>query len=352
MEGKRNSFSYRLVNARKIRGLSQRDLCERMGGLVSANAIAKYETGKMAPSSTVLIAIAKALDFGVDYFFHPATVDVDSITWEFRKKSILGAKKIEAIKQMVAIEIEKYTQIEDVLACSKPFSLNYKDIIVSNEQDARTVAIRFRDDLKLGRDAISSPIELLECQGVRIVEIEADDKFDGTCVMAGSVPVIVFNKKMVPERKRFTLFHELGHLLLNIDEEADKEKMCNVFANEVLIPSEVFMSMMGITRKDISLLELRAIQKEFGLSIEALMAKAKQLNIITSNRYQYFYKKINKFPEFKSEVRLSIYQQDEHSARFNRLVYKALASELISFSKAASLLGQPVDEVRNNLNLL
>lgn len=352
MEENRNSFSYRLLNARKIRCLSQRDLCERMGGLVSANAIAKYEAGKMAPSSTVLIAIAKALDFGVDYFFRPPTMSVDSISWEFRKKSVLGARKIEAIKQLVTIEIEKYNQIEDILACAKPFSLNYKDITVNSEQDARTVAIRFRDDLKLGRDAISSPIELLESQGVRIVEIEADDKFDGTCVMAGSVPVIVFNKKMIPERKRFTLFHELGHLLMNIDEAADKEKMCNVFANEVLIPSEVFMSMMGITRKDISLPELRAIQKEFGLSIEALMTKAKQLNIITSSRYQYFYKKMNKFPEFKSEVRLSIYRQDEHSARFNRLVYKALASELISFSKAASLLDQSVDEVRNNLNLL
>ena len=352
MEENRNLFSYRLLNARKIRCVSQRNLCERMGGLVSANAIAKYETGKMSPSSTILIAIAKALDFGVDYFFRPPTVDVNSITWEFRKKSVLGAKKIEAIKQVVAIEIEKYTQIEDVLACAKPFSLNYKDIIVSTEQDARTVAIRFRDDLKLGRDAISSPIELLESQGVRIVEIEADDKFDGTCVMAGSVPVIVFNKKMIPERKRFTLFHELGHLLLNIDEAANKEKMCNVFANEVLIPSEVFMSMMGITRKDISLPELRAIQKEFGLSIEALMTKAMQLKIITSNRYQYFYKKMNKFPEFKSEVKRSTYKQDEHSARYNRLVYKALASELISFSKAAALLEQPVDEVRNNLNLL
>ena len=352
MEERNNVFACRLMNARKIRCLSQRDLCDRLNGLVSANAIAKYETGKMLPSSTVLIAIADILDMGLDYFFRPFTITLDPDAWEFRKKSVLGVKKVESIKQLVAIEIEKYAEIEDVLGCAKPFSMDYKVMVVDSEEDARAVAIRVRDDLKLGRDAISFPIELLENQGIRIVEIEADEKFDGTCIMAGSVPVIVINKIMIPERKRFTLFHELGHLVMNISDSTKQEKLCNVFANEVLIPSDVFMSMIGNSRRDISLLELRSIQIEYGISIEALMTKANQLGIITENRCQGFYKKMNKFPEFKAEVKKSVYKYDEHSNRYNRLVYKALASELISFSKAASLLDLPIDEVRKELNLL
>ena len=286
MEERNNVFACRLMNARKIRCLSQRDLCDRLNGLVSANAIAKYETGKMLPSSTVLIAIADILDMGLDYFFRPFTITLDPDAWEFRKKSVLGVKKVESIKQLVAIEIEKYAEIEDVLGCAKPFSMDYKVMVVDSEEDARAVAIRVRDDLKLGRDAISFPIELLENQGIRIVEIEADEKFDGTCIMAGSVPVIVINKIMIPERKRFTLFHELGHLVMNISDSTKQEKLCNVFANEVLIPSDVFMSMMGNSRRDISLLELRSIQIEYGISIEALMTKANQLGIITENRCQ------------------------------------------------------------------
>ena len=352
MDERVNIFAYRLVNARKIRCLSQRELCDRLNGLVSSNAIAKYETGKMIPSSPVLIAIADTLGMGVDYFFRPFTIKIDPDAWEFRKKSVLGAKKVEAIKQMVAVEIEKYAEIEDVLCCSKPFSLDYRSLSVDTEEDARTMAIRFRDDLKLGRDAISFPIELLENQGVRIVEIEADIKFDGTCIMAGSVPVIVLNKIMPPERKRFTLFHELGHLLLFFPDVSKREKLCDVFANEVLIPSEVFVSMMGKSRRDISLTELRAIQVEYGISVEALMAKASQLSIITDNRYRHFYKKMNKIPEFKSEVRRSVFNNDEHSNLFHRLVFKALASELVSFSKAASLLNKPIVEVRKELNLL
>ena len=50
-----NVFAQRLINARRIRGISQRELCARLEGRISSNAIAKYETGKMLPSSQNLI---------------------------------------------------------------------------------------------------------------------------------------------------------------------------------------------------------------------------------------------------------------------------------------------------------
>jgi len=345
-------FAKRLTNARKINCLSQRELCNKLDGLVSANAIAKYENGKMFPSSTVLMALAKVLDMNPDYFFRPFKVSIPTDSWEFRKHSALGAKKIESIKEQVSFEIEKYAEIEDICDCATPFSLDYSNVHVESVDDARTLAIRFRDDLQLGRDSISSPIKLLEYQGIKIVEIDTDDKFSGTCTWAGKIPVIVINKNMVSERKRFTIFHELAHLLLHFADGVDVEKLCNVFANEVLIPSNVFRLMLGPSRKDISLMELRSIQKEFGISIEAMMVKAKQLNIISDNRYQYFFKRMNKYPDYKAEVRRGLYCNDESSDRFNSLVYKALASNLISYSKAAALLNESVDNVRNKLDLV
>lgn len=352
MEKVNNVFAERLVNARKIRCLSQRELCDRLDGIVSANAIAKYENGKMFPSSTVLVALAKTLEMSPDYFFRPFKISIPSEMWEFRKKAALGTKKVDAIKEIVSFEIEKYAEIEDICDCATPFSLNYKDIRVETEDDARALAIRFRDDLKLGRDPISSPIEMLENKGVRVVEIEFDDKFSGTSAWAGHIPIVVINKNMIPERKRLTLFHEMAHLLLAFADGANKEKLCNVFANEVLIPSNVFRGMLGMSRRDISLIELRSIQREFGISIEAMMAKANQLNIITDSRYQFFYRRINKHQEYKNEVRRSLYCVDEHSDRFNRLVYKALASELITYSKAAALLNESVNNVRERINLV
>lgn len=346
-----NAFAQRLVNARKIRCMSQRELSNKLEGQVSPTAIEKYEKGLMMPSSSALILLSKALGMKLDYFFRPFTVAIDTKKFEFRKSASMGVKKVESIKYMVCAEIEKYLEIEGILGNMTTFTLDYSNILVEGEDEAKLLARRLREDLNIGSDAIVSAVELLESCGVKIIEIDHDDKFSGTCNTAGTIPVIVINRSMTSERKRITIFHELGHLLMHCAEGVDEEKMCNIFANEVLIPSDKFKSLLGASRHDISLVELQAIQREYGISVDALMAKAAQLNIITNNRYTSYYKKKNALPAFKEAVEASHYPM-EHTNRFERLVYRALASEVISTSKAAALLDISVNEVRNNLNLM
>lgn len=346
-----NTFAQRLVNARKIRCMSQRELSNALQGQISPTAIEKYEKGLMMPSSAVLIMLSKALNMKLDYFFRPFTVAIDTSKFEFRKYSSMGAKKVESVKYMVCAEIEKYLEIESLLGISTAFSLDYSNIMVEGENEAKLLAMRFRDNMNIGSDAIVSAVELLESCGIKIIEIDHDAKFSGTCNKAGQIPVIVINRNMTSERKRITIFHELGHLLMHCVEGVDDEKMCTIFASEVLIPSDKFISILGASRHDISLIELQAIQREYGISVDALMAKAAQLNIITQRRYTSYYKKKNAVPLFKEAVDASHYPM-EHTNRFERLVYRALASEVISYSKAAALLDLSVDEVRNTLNLM
>ena len=331
--------------------MSQRELCSSVDGKVSPTAIAKYEKGLMMPSSDVLIALSNALNMKLDYFFRPFVVDIDPSKFEFRKKSGMGSKKVESIKFLVCSEIEKYLEIEAILGIASKFNLDYSNITVEGENETKLLALRLRQDLNIGSDAIVSAVDLLESVGVKIIEIEHESSFFGTCNEAGGVPVIIVNKNMCSERKRLTIFHELGHLLMHCADGVDKEKMCNVFANEVLIPSDRFKNLIGESRHDISLVELQAIQREYGISVDALMMKAYQLNIITQTRYTSFHKKKNALPNFKEAVEKSLYPM-EHTCRFERLVYRALASEVISYSKAAALLAKSVNEVRDTLNLM
>ncbi|MBR3671001.1 MAG: helix-turn-helix transcriptional regulator, partial [Fibrobacter sp.] len=67
-------FSARLKNARIIKGLSMDELCSSMGNIVSKMTISKYENGLLAPNSSVIIALSKALEQPIDYFFRPFTV--------------------------------------------------------------------------------------------------------------------------------------------------------------------------------------------------------------------------------------------------------------------------------------
>lgn len=93
---------------------------------------------------------------------------------------------------------------------------------------------------------------------------------------------------MYSDRKHNTIFYVLSHLLMHCADGVDKEKIFNVFANEVLIPSDKFNNLIGESYHDISLVELQTILREDNISVDALMVKVAQLNIITDRRFSKF----------------------------------------------------------------
>ena len=345
-------FPIRLRNARKMRNLSYRKLSEAMGKSISSTALEKYEKGKMFPSSKVVILLASALGVSIDDLFRPFSIEIDLTNVKYRKGYKLGIKEQDAINHKAAIHLEKYIEVERMCGENVEFTVKFPEIIVHNESDACAVAARFRERFQLGIAPISSPIELLESAGAKIIEIEdAPDKFDGDTFTTDGIFVIVLNKAFTPERKRFSLFHEAGHKVMTFAEGVDEEKLCHVFANEVLLPSEVFRKMIGSKRHDVSLEELKDIQAQYGISVEAMMKKACQMGIISENRYKTFCIKIRSNKSFQKEVRKERFPK-ETSNRFNRLVFKLLANEEITESKCASLLDCSVEDVRKRLMLL
>ena len=132
-------------------------------------------------------------------------------------------------------------------------------------------------------------------------------------------------------------------------EKKQKEDLCNVFANEMLIPCETFKEIVGEKRTSISYWELKDIQKEFGISVRALMVKAAQLDIISQNKLKWFFISMNKNKDMQEKLDKSEIPT-QHTSRFNRLVYRMLASEVITTSKASQLLDISVSQLNKNLN--
>lgn len=339
--------------ARVINGMSMDALCTKMNNVVSKQTISKYESGKMLPNSTNLIAIANALSVKPDYLLRPFTVSLERI--EFRKKSKMGVKEENSIKEKIRDRIERYIEIEEILGIDSNFVNPIKDNSVISPSDVYRIVEEVKNLWKLGQDGIPYAIEMLEEHCVKVIEMDAPDTFDGLSGFVGdSKPIIVLNKNFPVERKRFTVMHEFGHLMLNFDEslpQKEIERFCDLFANEMLISQDVFKRILGISRHDISLNELRAIQSNFGISVDAQMFKAKQLDIISESRYKYFCIAKNQNPAFKEQVKKSTYHE-EKSGRFTSLVYRALASELITYSKASELLNESINVVREQLELV
>ena len=342
-------FGQRVKRARIMRGLSMEKLSLAMGKAISRMSISKYERGEVYPTSSNLLLLAEALQLPVDYFFREPNYLVEAI--KFRKRSTLGETKSKMIKERVIDVVERYCEIEDICADFRPFK-SLPQNLISDKTEALKAAGQLRKRWDLGLDGIVSVSELLEENGIKVVEIEEHPKFDGlSLIVYEHLPVIVLNTSFSSERRRFTAFHELAHLLLKFSpslSEKECEALCNTFANEMLLPGDVFKSLVGQRRSKITIPELLAIQRQFGISVDALMYKAKEMGIISERSYRQHCIDKNRDKELKEVVEQS-HWEEESASRFERLVYRALSDSLISFSKAASLLNSPIEEIKRLL---
>ena len=373
MSKEKEVFAIRLQNARKVSGMSQAELASKMSELqsvcpamykgVSSTAIEKYEKGVMVPDNDIImVTIAKALNTNVANLRRPFRVMIGKFA--FRKKSKLGKKAVERILILAQQRIEKYVEVERLLNEEIGCNVDFSNFVVRNKNDARAIANMLRKEWNMGIGPISSAINLLESHGVKVIEVEEDPElFDGTSSTVEGMPVVVLNSNEgdpanpkhhnTYERRNLTLFHELGHQLMNIADDIDdkeKENICNAFASEFLIPSEMFIKIFGPKRTGISFFELKDVQREYGISARALMHKASELGVITPSRYKYFNISLNKNPQWRDAIDETA-MLPQHSTRFKRLVYRALATDVISISKSAELLDKSVSDVLDNFKI-
>lgn len=347
-------FAYRLKTARILRGYSRKQLIDALG--VSKQMISKYENGISLPDGPNLIALANLLKVKPDYFFTPSSVSFDKI--EFRKKAKTPKKKMESIKINILNQMENYLQIEDILSLQSEFNNPLKGNKILQNGDVEKYALELREKWNIGSDPINNVIALLEANEIKVVEIDEDSgtSFDGLSVFVNDkFPAIVVNKNYDIERKRFTLFHELGHLLLNIDQKfspKEQEKICDRFAGAVLLPKSILIKEIGEKRSRISITELVNFQKQFGISIPAIMYRLVSLDVIPESRIRNFYIKQNSDALLKQKVNKSRFLGEEKSIRFKRLVYKALSQDIISISKASGLLNMDIGTIQKQLTIV
>jgi Zn-dependent peptidase ImmA (M78 family) len=157
--------------------------------------------------------------------------------------------------------------------------------------------------------------------------------------------VIVLNNRSWGERQRFTLAHELGHLLLSVDPKLDEERVAHRFAGALLMPADALWSEIGKRRSSIGWPELLELKKIFGASIQAIVYRCHDLEIFPKSLYQALYRVITKEGWRKPPYEEPHAMPQERPIRFYRLCFRALAEGAISEGKAAELLGITVYEL-------
>ncbi len=344
-------FAQRLAQARKMRGMSLRALADATGGKISYNALHRYELGEMMPGDEVLMAVADALDQSLDFFFRPATTKLQEVN--FRKTTKVGAKTVEAIREQSADFFERYLEIENILGLPSTFRDPLGSLRLHKPVDAETAAEKVRATWNLGLDPLPNVIETLEANGIKFFEVEAPEHFDGFSGWADGHPVVVLAKWLNkdPARKRFTALHEAAHLLIHshVDSRGKEiELYCNRFAGAMLIPQKMFKTDWGGYRTRVSSAELVDLKRRYGMSIAAIMHRAIDLGLLDGSTYRRFC--IMRRKEKWDEKEPGDYPGIEKSSRFDQLVFRAAAQEIITASKGAALLNQSLIDFREKLS--
>lgn len=333
-------FGERLLRARSAAGLSMQALAAQTG--VSANMIKKYEHGESMPSSGVLVKIARALGVRSEYFFRPVRVELAGI--EYRKRSSTPASVLNRIKADVVDQAERWQELVNLwpvfpISKFKAPVLPTQKIVTLDDVD--TFADELRAAWSLGTRPIADLIDVLESHGILVIVTNIDEttKFDGLQASIAEQPVIVVSANWPGDRQRFTLAHELGHLLLHgmLTNGIDEEKACNRFAGALLLPAATMRAEIGTIRKRLEVQELLMLKMEYGLSMQACLYRAYDLGIISESTRKGLFMHFSQ-NGWRSREPGKPYPK-ETTMLFRQLVYRALGESIIGESKAAELLG-------------
>ncbi|HPN38612.1 MAG TPA: XRE family transcriptional regulator [Melioribacteraceae bacterium] len=349
-------FGRRLKEARKMSGLSLRELSNKIDNYVKFQMIDKYEKGNAMPGSDVLIKLADALDVSIDYFFKEYNYKIEFV--EYRKSSRFNSNKLkDSLSEVIISEYERYYEIEQILNISEKFVYPFEKPLIKNFEDIEKYADKLRSVWELGADAIPSLIEIIENNNIKVFEIDCKfnkNTFDGLSGFINNNPIIAINSTIDTVRKRFTLLHELGHILFDFDpliSDKEIERLCHAFAGALLFPQKAVLKYFPFKRKKVSITELIEIKEVFGISVQALIKRLELLNVINSlqSTSLFIYLSRNKL---KDEKKLGFYPTIEKCYKLKRYVLSAVTEEIISLSKGAELLKLDLISFREQLGLI
>jgi Zn-dependent peptidase ImmA (M78 family)/DNA-binding XRE family transcriptional regulator len=248
-----------LVWARESIALTRNQACERTG--ISQKRILQLEEGEKPPTLDELKAFSKLYKRTIatlllsepprekPFPLDRRTVDSKNIG-VFHEKTIVSIRKSRALAQ-------SYVELQAELGLSAP----RLSITTTLSSDPKVEAKKIRRILKLDEIreisninfALEAYIEKVESLGIAIFQLSlTQDNLRGFSILDDVIPIIGIKRGgESPTSKIFTLFHELGHILLNESglcdindfSKIEIEKWCNAFSAEVIIPTSEFLQM-------------------------------------------------------------------------------------------------------------
>jgi len=280
----------RLTLARQLEGLRKSELAAQIGK--SSTALAAWESGAKRPTPANVAELAMSLGVTPD-FFSPrgASRQHETAVPHFRSlRSTSQRARDQAFAfGLLAVDIaeavEKHVEFPEVNVPS--FEVSFDDEVDAPEEAAR----RLRREWGLEACPLKHLVRLLESHGVLVVfSPPQTSAVDAYSFESTERPVVVLNPtKRDYYRQRFDVAHELGHLIMHRDAEPGGrvvEEQANRFAAEFLMPEDELRPLLPTAMNARAWDTLGALKEQWGVSIQALLFRARRLGSISDVTYR------------------------------------------------------------------
>lgn len=277
--------------ARQRKGFPQTDAAKRLE--IDQSLLSRMENGVAEIREDVLLRAEALYGMPRSFFFqtdpiYGAPVSVHPM---WRRKADVSGRDIDAIVAEVNMRVMHVRKFLDAADVGRVNDLPRLDI--EDYGDPEHVAALVRAHWKVPRGPIRDLTVLIERAGVLVAHSTmAGAAVSGvTFSVPGMPPLIVLNSDQPADRMRFTLAHELGHLVMHRFPSADMENEAHAFASALLMPAEDIQPLLQARRIDLAL--LASLKPEWRVSMQAVIMRAKRLGLLSRNQEEYLWKQMS-----------------------------------------------------------
>ncbi len=283
--------------ARESRGITQTALAKSL--VVPQWKISRYESGLMDIPNRDLKAICATLNYPESLFYFTDQVfGYGSSCLYHRKRQSLSAthlKKIIARINVFRINIGKFLHGIEI----EP-SYEFPRLDITDEHGTPADIARFvRGMWNLPSGPIHNLIAAIEAAGGIVVKVPFEtDKLDAISQwLPGFPPLFFINSEISTDRCRYTLAHEIAHIVMHHIPTPNLEREADEFASEFLMPKKDIAAHL----KPLSLQRLPQLKMYWKVSMAALIRRANDLRKITNVQYKSLMTQISRLGYRKKE---------------------------------------------------
>ncbi|MDP3146021.1 MAG: ImmA/IrrE family metallo-endopeptidase [Bacteroidota bacterium] len=277
-----------LMLAREARGLTQLELADQAG--INRSNISRFEQEFTGFTDDVLEKLIRALRFPENFFLQDQEILPPAL---YRRRDKVPSKALSFIDANINIY---RLNLQRLMEAMKIETHKIPLLPVSEIGSPAEAAIKLRKLWKMPKGEINNLIEILEANGVMTLAVDfGTDRVDSRSVLINNeYPIIFYNKTLLGDRLRFSLAYELGHIIMHTRqvlvslEELGHE--ANLFAAEFLMPAKDIHSDL---KETINLDVLMNLKRKWKVSMQALLYRASDLELLSENQKRYIIGQFN-----------------------------------------------------------